>query len=78
MDLVPAPSGEDSLKTPVVEVEAVDMDQLAMSAEERALEDIPSTYETDSDDSDDWDTLSNADDAIQILRDDQIRDGLGM
>ncbi|KAJ5297640.1 hypothetical protein PENANT_c005G03364 [Penicillium antarcticum] len=76
MDLVPAPSGEDSLKTPVVEVEAVDMDQLAMSAEERALEDIPSTYETDSDDSEDWDTLSNADDAIQILRDDQIRDGL--
>ena len=54
------------------------MDQLAMSAEERALEDIPSTYETDSDDSEDWDTLSNADDAIQILRDDQIRDGLGM
>jgi hypothetical protein len=78
MDLVPAPSGEDSLKTPVVEVEAVDMDQLAVSAEERALEDIPSTYETDSDDSDDWDTLSNADDAIQILRDEQIRDGLGM
>jgi hypothetical protein len=54
-------------------------DQYAMDddAPDLALE-ISSDLETDSDDSDGWDNLSNCDEAIQFLRDDQIRDGLSM
>lgn len=80
MDLVPAPKGEASVKTTVVEVEAVDMGEqydIEDDAPDLALE-ISSDLESDSDDSDGWDNLSNCDEAIQFLRDDQIRDGLGM
>ncbi|CAG7963210.1 unnamed protein product [Penicillium nalgiovense] len=78
MDLIPAPKGEASLKTTVVEVEAVDMEEqydMEDDAPDLALE-IPSDLETDSDDSEGRDTLSHCDEAIQFLRDDQIRDGL--
>lgn len=80
MDLVPAPKGETSVKTTVVEVEAVDMEaqyDMEDDAPDLALQ-ISSDLESDSDDSDGWDNLSNCDEAIQFLRDDQIRDGLGM
>ncbi|CAG8020362.1 unnamed protein product [Penicillium salamii] len=75
MDLKPAPSGEDSLKSPVVEVEAVEADAVDMANADLAVDAMFSDLESDSEDSD-WDNLSNCDDAIQILRDDQIRDGL--
>jgi hypothetical protein len=80
MDLVPAPKGEASVRATVVEVEAVDMEEqydMEDDAPDLALE-ISSDLESDSDDSDGWDNLSNCDEAIQFLRDDQIRDGLGM
>ncbi|CAG8004802.1 unnamed protein product [Penicillium olsonii] len=74
MDLKPAPSGADSLKSPVVEVEAVDA--VDMTNADLAVDAMFSDLETDSD-SDGWENLSNCEDAIQLLRDDQIRDGLG-
>ncbi|CAI7665451.1 unnamed protein product [Penicillium pancosmium] len=74
MDLVPAPSGETPVKVPVVEVEAVDVAE-PVNAESVALEEASSVYETDSDDSDGWDAMSG-DDTIQMLRDEQLRDGL--
>lgn len=77
MDLVPAPTAEARLRSPVVEVEAVDLAE-QVDAETLALEEASSDYETDSDDSDGWDLMSNGDNAIQILRDEQLRDGLGM
>lgn len=80
MDLEPAPKGEASVKTTVVEVEAVDAEEpyvMEDDAPDLALE-ISSDLESDSDGSDEWDTLSNCDEAIQFIRDDQIRDGLGM
>lgn len=77
MDLVPVPSGETPVKSPVVEVEAVDLAE-QVNAETVALEEASSDYETDSDDSEDWDLLSNGDNTIQILRDEQLHDGLGM
>lgn len=76
MDLVPAPSGENPVKTPVVEVEAVDLAE-QVHAETVALEEASSDYETDSDDSEDWEALSHGQDAVRILRDEQLRDGLG-
>lgn len=76
MDLIPASNGEDSLKSPVVEVEAVDMDQQASA--DLAVDAIFSELESDSDDTDGWENLSDCDETIQFLRDDQIRDGLGM
>jgi hypothetical protein len=79
MDLIPAPNGEDSLKSPVVEVEAVDMEQyIEATAPDLAVDPISSDLETDSEDSDAWENLSDCDETIQFLRDDQIRDGLGM
>jgi NAD-dependent histone deacetylase SIR2 len=81
MDLVPAPKGEDSLKTSVVEVESVDVEEqyrLEENASPLELEPISSDFESDSDDADGWDDLSNCDEEIQFLRDDEIRDGLGM
>jgi hypothetical protein len=84
MDLVPAPGGESSsLKTPVVEVEAVDMTSAEVegtvatenqfSAQGNAS---PSEYETDSGDSgDDWENQSLYEDAIRVLRDEQLREG---
>jgi hypothetical protein len=78
--LVPAPSGKTPVKSPVVEVEAVEAVDVAeqVKAETVALEEVSSEYETDSDDSEDWDTLSHGGDTIQFLRDEQLRDGLGM
>ncbi|KAJ5168272.1 NAD-dependent protein deacetylase h.t1.c1 [Penicillium canariense] len=75
MDLVPAPSGETPVKSPVVEVEAVDIVE-QVDAETVSLEEASSEFETDSDDSEDWDTLSHGEDTIQFLRDEQLRDGL--
>ncbi|KAF5860387.1 NAD-dependent histone deacetylase sir2 [Aspergillus alliaceus] len=83
MDLVPAPGGESSpLKNPVVEVEAVDM----TSAEVEVATENPvsahgdvslSEEESDSGDSgDEWETQSLYEDAIQILRDEQLREGV--
>jgi hypothetical protein len=80
MTLVPAPSGKTPVKSPVVEVEAVEAVDVAeqVEAETVALEEASSEFETDSDDSEDWDTLSHGGDTIQFLRDEQLRDGLGM
>lgn len=68
------------MKSPVVEVEAVEAVDVAeqVEAETVALEAASSEFETDSDDSEDWDTLSHGGDTIQFLRDEQLRDGLGM
>ena len=75
MDLVPAPGGENPVKTPLVEVESVDIaEQIRETA---ALEEASSEFESDSDDSEGWDALSHDGDTIQFLRDDQLRDGLG-
>lgn len=68
--MVPAPSGETPVKVPVVGVEAVDVAD-PVNGEPVALEEVTSEYETDSDDSD-----AHGDDAIQMLRDEQLRDGL--
>lgn len=78
--MVPAPSGKTPVKSPVVEVEAVEAVDVAEQdeAEMVALEEASSEFETDSDDSEDWDTLSHGGDTIQFLRDEQLRDGLGM
>ncbi|KAJ5606166.1 hypothetical protein N7510_008947 [Penicillium lagena] len=74
MDLLPAPTEpSEALKSPVVEIETVDMAADAVAAQDAGFS---SELDTDSDDSDAWETLSNADDAIQLLRDDQLRDGL--
>lgn len=77
MDLVSAPSRATPLKSPVVEVEAVD-DAEQVRTETVALEDASSEYETDSDDSGDWEALPPGESTIQLLRDEQLRDGLGM
>ncbi|RAK91501.1 SIR2-domain-containing protein [Aspergillus costaricaensis CBS 115574] len=85
MDLVSAPSGEDSsLKDPVVQVEAVDIASAVSKAgtatenTAAAKEEVTqSEYETDSDGSgDEWETQSLYEDAIQVLRDDQLREGV--
>ncbi|PWY80617.1 chromatin regulatory protein sir2 [Aspergillus heteromorphus CBS 117.55] len=85
MDFVSAPSGESSsLKNPVLEVEAVDMtsagvkggtatENITAATEEAAQ----SEDETDSDGSgDDWESQSLYEDAIQVVRDEQLRDGV--
>lgn len=64
------------MKSPVVEVEAVDVAE-QVHAETVALEEVSSEYETDSDDSGDWEALSHGESTIQLLRDEQLRDGLG-
>ncbi|KAJ5567416.1 hypothetical protein N7535_006722 [Penicillium sp. DV-2018c] len=80
MDLVPAPKGEDSLKTSVFEVEPVDSEEEYSRLEEPAafpeIDPITSDIESGSDDADGWDDLSDCDEEIQFLRDDEIRDGL--
>lgn len=43
-----------------------------------AVDAIFSELESDSDDSDGWENMSNCEDAIHFLRDDQLREGLGM
>ncbi|KAL5042205.1 hypothetical protein BDW71DRAFT_200773 [Aspergillus fruticulosus] len=81
MDLASAPRGESPpLKTPLVEIEAADMERSlpqenAAAAEEKSSN-SQSEYETDSDGPDDeWETQSLYEDAIQMIRDDQLRDG---
>lgn len=81
MDLVSAPRGESPpLKTPLVEVEAAEVEG-TLPAENTVPVDeqgsvSQSEYETDSDGLDDeWETQSLYEDAIQMIRDDQLRDG---
>ena len=84
MDLVSAPSGKDSLlKPPVVKVDTVDMTsadvQGSVHAEGRAGvgEERPqSGCETDNDGSgDEWESESLYEDAIALVRDEQLREG---
>ncbi|KAE8375121.1 hypothetical protein BDV26DRAFT_283698 [Aspergillus bertholletiae] len=82
MDLVPAPGGESSsLKNPVVEVEAVDMTSAEVVATEEPISAqgnlSPSEEDSDSGESgDEWETQSLYEDAIQVLRDEQLREGV--
>ncbi|KAF7118199.1 hypothetical protein CNMCM5793_007600 [Aspergillus hiratsukae] len=85
MDVISVPGGESaSLKDPVVEVEAVDMAAVetdgTIKAEDTAAvvgEASHSEYETDSDGSEEeWETQSLYEDAIQVLKDEQLRDGV--
>ncbi|GAB1203983.1 hypothetical protein APSETT445_002631 [Aspergillus pseudonomiae] len=85
MDLIPAPGGESSsLKNPVVEVEAVDMTSAEVEgtvATENPLSAqgnvSPSEEDSDSGESgDEWETQSLYEDAIQVLRDEQLREGV--
>ncbi|KAL4959664.1 uncharacterized protein BDV14DRAFT_193615 [Aspergillus stella-maris] len=78
MDLVSAPRGESPpLKTPLVEVEAAEVapSENAVAVEEKGSL-SQSEYETDSEGSnDEWETESLYEDAIQMIRDEQLRDG---
>ncbi|EAW10641.1 putative histone deacetylase SIR2 [Aspergillus clavatus NRRL 1] len=84
MDLVSAPGGESSsLKNPVVEMEAVDMAATNPAGTIKAenttavqCEVSVSEYETDSDSGEEWETQSLYEDAIQILKDEQLREGV--
>ncbi|KAB8276785.1 hypothetical protein BDV30DRAFT_224116 [Aspergillus minisclerotigenes] len=85
MDLVPAPGGESSsLKNPVVEVEAVDMTSAEVEGTVATENPVsaqgnisPSEEDSDSGESgDEWETQSLYEDAIQVLRDDQLREGV--
>ena len=86
MDLAPAPNGESStLKQPVVEVGTMASAEVGrttnntMTAEE--VEEIQRKEgedgeESDSDvGSDDWESLSLYEDALELVRDEQLRDG---
>ncbi|KAL2837908.1 hypothetical protein BJY01DRAFT_237669 [Aspergillus pseudoustus] len=81
MDLVSAPRGESSpLKSPQVEVEAAEVEGAIATEKALAIEEkgaiSQSEYETDSDGlEDEWETQSLYEDAIQVLRDEQLRDG---
>ena len=84
MDLAPEPAGKDSpLKSPVIQVEAVDMVsadvQGTISAENPATigeQSSQSEYETDDEVSgDEWESESLYEDALQFIRDEQLRDG---
>ncbi len=81
MDLVSAPRGESPpLKTPLVEVEAAEVEGTLAAENTVPVEEkgsvSKSEYETDSDGLDDeWETQSLYEDAIQMIRDDQLRDG---
>jgi NAD-dependent histone deacetylase SIR2 len=84
MDVISVPGRESaSLKDPVVEVEAVDMAAGetggTVKAEDKAAvvgETSHSEYETDSDDSgEEWEAQSLYEDAIEVLKDEQLRDG---
>ncbi|KAL5000521.1 hypothetical protein BDV10DRAFT_192824 [Aspergillus recurvatus] len=81
MDIASGPRGESPpLKTPLVEIEAAEVEsslpqENAAAAEEKGSN-SQSEYETDSDGLDDeWETQSLYEDAIQMIRDDQLRDG---
>ncbi|KAL4881549.1 SIR2-domain-containing protein [Aspergillus karnatakaensis] len=73
-----SPRGESSsLKSPAVEIEAAEDESSdnAAGIEEQVLV-SQSEYETDSDGlEDEWETQSLYEDAIQMLRDEQLRDG---
>ncbi|KAK1149395.1 NAD-dependent histone deacetylase sir2 [Aspergillus melleus] len=86
MDPVPAPRGEPS-SLQKIEVDAANIASAADMDDETNLttetvvaveKDVSqSEYETDSDASgDEWETQSLYEDAIQVLRDDQLRDGV--
>lgn len=74
--MVPAPSGDNSVKTSIVQVEAVGDTAKTVNAE-MVLEEVSSEYESDSDDSEGWEALSHDGDTIKLLRDEQLREGLG-
>ncbi|KAL5332928.1 hypothetical protein BJX70DRAFT_392585 [Aspergillus crustosus] len=78
METEAAPHGESpSLKSPVVEIEAAEVEptETAAGIEEQVLV-SHSEYETDSDALDDeWETQSLYEDSIQMLRDEQLREG---
>ncbi|KAJ9224405.1 hypothetical protein DTO169C6_3236 [Paecilomyces variotii] len=86
MDLVSAPGGESSsLKTPVVEPEVADMasgDQelkRAVHPETRPEGDNTSHSEPDTDSEasgEEWETESLYEDSLQIVQDEQLRDGV--
>ncbi|RJE19208.1 histone deacetylase [Aspergillus sclerotialis] len=85
MDLAPVPPGKDSpLKSPVIEVEAVDIVsadvQGTVNAENPAKikeQSSQSEYETDDGVSgDEWESESLYEDALQFIRDEQLRDGM--
>ncbi|KAJ5482651.1 NAD-dependent protein deacetylase h.t1.c1 [Penicillium diatomitis] len=65
-------------KSRVVEVEAVEAVNVVeqVEADPVALEGVSSDMDADSDDSEDWEALSQEGDTIQFLRDEQLRDGL--
>ncbi|KAL3464741.1 hypothetical protein BJX64DRAFT_275651 [Aspergillus heterothallicus] len=81
MDLVSAPGGKSPpLKSPLVEVGAAEVEgaiatEKALAREEKGII-SQSEYETDSDGlEDDWESQSLYEDAMQVLRDEQLRDG---
>ncbi|KKK14247.1 hypothetical protein AOCH_001431 [Aspergillus ochraceoroseus] len=82
MDPVSTPSAESSaLKTPVIEVEAVDMapaEAEATLTTETAvtMEEISQSESETESDGEEWENESLYEDAIQVLRDDQLRDGV--
>lgn len=83
MDPLPAPRGEpsslDSLQKSELDAAHVhDIDESNLTETVVAVENdmSHSEYESDSDVSgDEWETQSLYEDAIQVLRDDQLRDG---
>ena len=84
MDLAPEPAGKDSpLKSPVIQVEAVDMVSADVQETDNAEkpptigeEPSQSEYETDDEVSgDEWESGSLYEDALQFIRDEQLRDG---
>ncbi|KAL3476340.1 SIR2-domain-containing protein [Aspergillus californicus] len=79
MDLVSAPRGESPpLKSPLVEVDPAEVEGPVATEDGLAMEGLVSVsqseYETDSE-GEDWETQSLYEDAIQMIRDDQLRDG---
>lgn len=84
MDLAPAPGAKDSpLKSPVVEVEALDMVSAEVPGADNAenpvaISEEPSQSESETDNDmsgEEWETESLYEDAIQFVRDEQLRDG---
>ncbi|KAF7619032.1 hypothetical protein AFLA_000671 [Aspergillus flavus NRRL3357] len=82
---IQSPGGESSsLKNPVVEVEAVDMTSAEVEGTVATENPVsaqgnisPSEEDSDSGESgDEWETQSLYGDAIQVLRDDQLREGV--
>ncbi|KAJ5929455.1 hypothetical protein N7454_006405 [Penicillium verhagenii] len=72
MDLVPAPNGETLVKTPMVEVGAVDIAE-PVDQETLTLE-VTSDFETDSDGSEGDGGDSDEEGVIRFVRDDQLQE----